>query len=151
MNFCLDLCKSRVDHHGSRLDLHRSKYVGLTSPRFFFKIFTNFFRFFGHLLQAKRFFSTFGPKITYFYTLRGQHVNAPHPCQYPDILESIQSRVKFDPSTWCTTFYQMPPWQPESIFGKIMQSIIGPNHPYTVVLISSLYFAFSYSLTLVRN
>ena len=45
----------------------------------FFKIFFNFFQFFGHPQQTKRFFCTFGPKITYFYILGGQHVHLTPP------------------------------------------------------------------------
>ena len=41
----------------------------------FFKIFFNFFQFFGHPSHTKRFFCTFGPKITYSYILGGQHVH----------------------------------------------------------------------------
>ena len=41
----------------------------------FSKIFFNFFPFFGHPSQTKRFFCTFGPKITNFYILGGQHVH----------------------------------------------------------------------------
>ena len=44
-----------------------------------FKIFSNFFfiffQFFGHPSCTKRFFCTFGQKITYFYILGGQHVH----------------------------------------------------------------------------
>ena len=39
------------------------------------KIFFNFFQFFEHPSHKKRFFCTFGPKITYSYILRGQHIH----------------------------------------------------------------------------
>ena len=41
----------------------------------FFKFFFDFFQFFGHPSHTKRFFCTFGPKITYSYILGGQHVH----------------------------------------------------------------------------
>ena len=80
----------------------------------FFKIFFNFFQFFGHPSHTKRFFCTFGPKITYSYILGGQHVHlTPKKCfleahstkcswnasprKYPDILEPVQGRVNPNP------------------------------------------------------
>ena len=88
-----------------RIDFMKKKFQN------FFKIFFNFFQFFGHPSHTKRFFCTFGPKITYSYILGGQHVhltpkkcfleahstkcpwNAP-PRKYPDISEPVQGRVK---------------------------------------------------------
>ena len=87
-----------------RIDFMKKKFQN------FFKIFFNFFQFFGHPSHTKRFFCTFGPKITYSYILGGQHVhltskkcfleahstkcpwNAPR--KYPDISEPVQGRVK---------------------------------------------------------
>ena len=56
-----------------RIDFMRKKIQN------FFKNFFNFFLFFGHPSQTKRFFCTFGPKITYFYILGGQQVHLTPP------------------------------------------------------------------------
>ena len=106
--FQSDLRDPRCWHNSymiMRIDFMKKKFQN------FFKIFFNFFQFFGHPSHTKRFFCTFGPKITYSYILGGQHVhltpkkcfleahstkcpwNAP-PRKYPDISEPVQGRVK---------------------------------------------------------
>ena len=41
----------------------------------FFQFFFHFFQLFWTPFTQKEFFCTFGPKITYFYVLGGQHVH----------------------------------------------------------------------------
>ena len=71
--------------------------------------FFNFFNFFWTPFKTIRFFFPFGPKITYFYILGGQHVQlTPQKCflkaystscpklppqDYPDILEPVNRKV----------------------------------------------------------
>ena len=56
----------------------------------FFIFFLQFFL--GFLDTLHTFFCIFGPKITYFYVLGGQHVHLT-PKKYPDISEHVQGRV----------------------------------------------------------
>ena len=107
--FQSDLRDPRCWHNSymiMRIDFMKKKFQN------FFKIFFHFFQFFGHPSHTKRFFCTFGPKITYSYILGGQHVhltpqkcfieahstkcpgNAP-PRKYPDISEPVQGRVNW--------------------------------------------------------
>lgn len=70
--FQSDLRDPRCWHNSymiMRIDFMKKKFQN------FFKIFFNFFQFFGHPSHTKRFFCTFGPKITYSYILGGQHVH----------------------------------------------------------------------------
>ena len=55
----------------------------------FFNFF-HFFQFFGHPSCTKRFFSTFGQKITCFYVFGGQHVHlTPKKCFLEAFLQSV--------------------------------------------------------------
>ena len=76
--FQSDLRDPRCWHNSymiMRIDFMKKKFQN------FFKIFFNFFQFFGHPSHTKRFFCTFGQKITYLLILRGQHVHlTPQKC-----------------------------------------------------------------------
>ena len=131
----------------------------------FFKIFFNFFQFFGHPSHTKRFFCTFGPKITYSYILGGQHVhltpkkcfleahstkcpwNAP-PRKYPDISEPVQGRVN-------CLLTQLPAHFPMSLPG-VWGNNFNPIHHYIAHIyglsINShkyIHWNSSYKLTLI--
>ena len=75
----------------------------------FFKIFFNFFQFFGHPSHTKRFFSTFGPKITYSNILWGQQVHlTPQKC----FLEAYSKKC---PWSACTPISTLIFWSPYEV------------------------------------
>ena len=61
--------------------------------------FHNFFKkFFGHTSHTKRFFCTFGPKVTYSYILGGQHVHlTPKKCFLEVYSQSVCTLISWSP------------------------------------------------------
>ena len=99
--FQSDLRDPRCWHNSymiMRIDFMKKKFQN------FFLIFFNFFQFFGHPSDTKRFFCTFGQNITYFYVLRRQHVHlTPKKC----FLETHFTKCPWNDTQSRSQFWQL--------------------------------------------